>query len=87
MSSNTWLQVNFELSTALTCAEVMQKLKSYSFKSGAKNNAGFSDDNMTNEITCVVLDYCSFIVADPGGSSFNVTFICHATLLGMIAER
>ena len=47
----------------------------------------FSDDNMTNEMTCVVLDDCSFIVADPGGSSFNVTFICHATLFGMIAER
>ena len=57
-------------------------------KSGAKDIAGFfSDDNMTNEITCAVLDDCGFIVADPGGSSFYVTFICHATLLGMIAER
>ena len=64
------------------------KNKRHNFKSGAKDIAGlFSDDNMTNEITCAVLEYCSFIVVDPGGSSFNVTFICHATLLGMIAER
>ena len=37
---------------------------------------------MTNEITCAVLDDCSFIIVDPGGSSFYGDFHMSRDIVG-----